>query len=128
VARRANEAGHDLDGAAITPSEVARVQALVDAGALTDTMARSVIEAVLAGEGDPDAVVTARGLGVVSDGAALQEAVDRAITALPDAAAKVRAGKTAAVGALIGAVMKDLGGQADAGAVRVLLLERLGAS
>ncbi len=127
VARRANEAGHDLDAAPITPADVARVQALVEQGALTDKMARAVIEGVLAGEGDPDAVVAARGLGVVRDDRALDEAVERAIAAQPDAAAKVREGKTAAVGALIGAVMKDLRGQADAAAVRALLLERLGA-
>ncbi len=126
VARRANEAGHDLDSAAITPQHVARVQALVEQGTLTDKMARAVIEGVMAGEGDPDAVVQARGLGVVSDDAALLAAVDRAIDALPDVAAKVREGKTAAVGALIGAVMKDLRGQADAAGVRTLLLDRLG--
>jgi aspartyl-tRNA(Asn)/glutamyl-tRNA(Gln) amidotransferase subunit B len=126
VARRANEAGHDLDAVAITAADVARVQALVDEGTLTDRMARAVIEGVLAGEGDPDAVVAARGLGVVRDDGALHAALDRAIDAMPDAAAKVREGKTAAVGALIGAVMKDLRGQADAATVRALLLERLG--
>ena len=125
IARRANEAGHQLDTAGIAPEQVARVQALVDAGVLTDTMARQVIEGVMAGEGDPDAVVAVRGLGVVSDDSALTEAVERAIAANPEVAEKVRSGKTAAVGALIGAVMKDLRGQADAAKVRELLLERL---
>jgi aspartyl-tRNA(Asn)/glutamyl-tRNA(Gln) amidotransferase subunit B len=128
VARRANEAGVELDTAGIGPADIARVQALVSAGTLTDKMARQVIEGVLAGEGDPDTVVAARGLGVVTDDAALAGAVDRAIEANPDAAAKVREGKTAAVGALIGAVMKDLRGQVDAAGVRALLLERLGGS
>ncbi len=71
VARRANEAGVELDSAGITPEQVARVQALVDAGTLTDKMARAVIEGVTAGEGSPDEVVAARGLGVVSDDSAL---------------------------------------------------------
>jgi aspartyl-tRNA(Asn)/glutamyl-tRNA(Gln) amidotransferase subunit B len=126
VARRANETGVELEAAGITPQQVARVQALVQQGTLTDKLARQVIEGVLAGEGDPDEVVAARALGVVSDGATLGAAVDAAIAAHPDAAAKVREGRTAAVGALIGAVMKDLRGQADAAAVRALLLERLG--
>ena len=125
IARRANEAGRELDAAGIAPAQVARVQALVDEGSLTDKMARTVIEGVMAGEGDPDEVVSARGLGVVSDTSALSDAVTSAIDANPDVAAKVRAGKTNAVGALIGAVMKDLRGQADAAAVRRLLLERL---
>jgi aspartyl-tRNA(Asn)/glutamyl-tRNA(Gln) amidotransferase subunit B len=125
VARRANEAGVELDEAGITPSEVAHVQALVDAGTLTDKMARAVIEGVTAGEGTPEQVVAARGLGVVSDDSALQDAVDRAIAAQPEVAAKIRAGKVNAVGALIGSVMKDLRGQADAATVREMLLSRL---
>ena len=80
---------------------------------------------MLAGEGSPDEVVAARGLEVVSDEGALGEAVDRAIEANPDVAAKIRAGKVAAAGALIGAVMKEMRGQADAGRVRELVLERL---
>jgi aspartyl-tRNA(Asn)/glutamyl-tRNA(Gln) amidotransferase subunit B len=126
VARRANESGVELDMAGITPVEVARVQALVDAGTLTDKMARQVIEGVTAGEGPPDEVVVGRGLGVVSDDTVLLEAVDRAIAANPDVAEKIRGGKVNAVGALIGGVMKDLRGQADAAKVRELLLSRLG--
>ena len=125
IARRANEAGLELEDAGIGPDEVARVQELVDDGSLTDKMARLVIEGVMAGEGSPDAVVAARGLGVVSDDGALQAAVDRAIDAQPQVADKIRAGKVNAVGALIGAVMKDLRGQADAAKVRELLLSRL---
>ena len=80
---------------------------------------------VLAGEGEPDAVVTSRGLEVVSDEGALSESVDRAIAADPDAADKIRSGKVAAAGALIGAVMKEMRGQADAARVRELILEKL---
>jgi len=126
IARRTNEAGRGLDAAGIAPAQVARVQVLVDDGTLTDKMARAVIEGVMAGEGQPDEVVAARGLGVVSDDSALTEAVDRAIATNPDVVEKIRGGKTNAVGALIGAVMKDLRGQADAAAVRRLLLDRLG--
>ena len=70
-------------------------------------------------------MVAARGLEVVSDDAALGDAVDRAIAANPDVADKIRDGKVAAAGALIGAVMKEMRGQADAGRVRELVLERL---
>ena len=69
---------------------------------------------------------SARGLEVVSDDGALGAAVDRAIEANPDVAQKIRDGKVAAAGALIGAVMKEMRGQADAGRVRELVLERLG--
>jgi len=125
LARRANEADTELASLAITPAQVARVAALVAAGTLNDRLAREVIDAVLSGDGDPDQVVAARDLAVVSDEGALAAAVDAAIAANPDVAARVREGKTAAVGPLVGAVMKATGGKADAARVRQLLLERL---
>jgi aspartyl-tRNA(Asn)/glutamyl-tRNA(Gln) amidotransferase subunit B len=126
LARRANDAGVELDALAIAPADVARIDALVRGGRLNDKLARQVIEGVLAGEGDPDAVVAARGLEVVSDDGALLEAVRGAIEADPDAAAKVRDGKVQAAGALVGAVMKATRGQADAGRARELILAELG--
>ena len=80
---------------------------------------------MLAGEGTPDEVVAGRGLAIVSDDGALTEAVDRAIAANPGVADKIRDGKVAAAGALIGAVMKEMRGQADAAKVRELILSRL---
>jgi aspartyl-tRNA(Asn)/glutamyl-tRNA(Gln) amidotransferase subunit B len=128
LARRANETGLELSAIGATPAQVAQLQALVDQGKLNDKLARAVLEGVVAGEGDPAAVMSARVLGVVSDTGALTAAVDEAIAANPDVAAKIRDGKVAAAGALVGAVMKTTRGQADAKAVRDLILERLGAN
>jgi len=125
LARRANVAGKEPADLPITPVQVARVAELVEAGSLSDRLARDVIDAVLAGEGDPDEVVEARGLAVVSDESALTAAVDEAIAANPEVAAKVRGGKVAAAGVLVGAVMKATRGQADAARVRELILQRL---
>jgi aspartyl-tRNA(Asn)/glutamyl-tRNA(Gln) amidotransferase subunit B len=125
LSRRAHDTGTELTALPITPAQVARVAALVSAGTLNDKLARQVIDAVLAGEGDPDAIVEARGLAVVSDEGALTAAVDEAIAANPDVAAKIRDGKVAAAGVLVGAVMKATRGQADAARVRELILERL---
>ncbi|MCW5952774.1 MAG: Asp-tRNA(Asn)/Glu-tRNA(Gln) amidotransferase subunit GatB [Propionibacteriaceae bacterium] len=125
LTRRANEAGVELDGLTITPAQVAALQALVQAGTINDKLARQVIDGVLAGEGEPAEVVEARGLGVVSDDDALTAAVDRAIEANPDVADRIREGRMQAAGALIGAVMKEMRGQADAGRVRELVLAKL---
>jgi aspartyl-tRNA(Asn)/glutamyl-tRNA(Gln) amidotransferase subunit B len=73
-------------------------------------------------------VVAARGLAVVSDDTALAAAVDEAIAGNPEVAEKIRGGKVAAAGALLGAVMKATRGQADATRARELILERLGQS
>ncbi|MEO5851671.1 MAG: Asp-tRNA(Asn)/Glu-tRNA(Gln) amidotransferase subunit GatB [Nocardioides sp.] len=126
LARRANDAGVEITALGVTPAQVAQVQRLVDDGSLNDKLARQVFDGVLAGEGSPAEVVAARNLAIVSDDGALGAAVDNAIAANPDVADKIRDGKLAAAGALIGAVMKEMRGQADAGRVRELILEKLG--
>ncbi len=125
LARKANETGVDLSALHITPAEVARVSALVQTGMLNDKLARQVFDGVLAGEGNPDEIIEARSLAVVSDDSALLEVVDAAIAANPDVADKIRDGKVPAVDRLVGAVMKATRGRADATRVRELILERL---
>ncbi len=125
LARRANDTGSDIAELGVTPADVVAVQALIDAGSLNDKLARQVFEGLYAAEGTPAEIVAARGLAIVSDEGALGAAVDAAIAANPDVADKNRDGKVAAAGALIGAVMKEMRGQADAGRVRELILEKL---
>jgi aspartyl-tRNA(Asn)/glutamyl-tRNA(Gln) amidotransferase subunit B len=107
-----------------TPAQVAELQQLIDEGTLTDKLARQVLEGVVAGEGSPKEVVAARGLAVVSDDGALIAAIDEALASQPDVLEKIRDGKVQAAGAVIGAVMKAMKGQADAARVRELVLER----
>jgi aspartyl-tRNA(Asn)/glutamyl-tRNA(Gln) amidotransferase subunit B len=126
LARAANEAGKELDDLGVGPAQIAEVQKLVDEGALNDKLARQVFDGLVKGEGTPAEIIAARGLALVSDDSALGEAVDRAIAANPDVVEKVRSGKPAAAGALIGAVMKDMRGQADAAKVRELVNAKLG--
>src|SRR6266487_80466 len=128
LSRHANETATELSALPVTPGQVARVAELVNSGALNDKLARQVLAGVIAGEGDPDEVVASRGLAVVSDEGELMAVVDEAIEANPDVAGKVRAGKVAAAGALVGAVMKATRGQADATRARELILQRLGQS
>ena len=125
LSRRAKEQETALEDMAVTPKQVAELQGLVDSGRLTDKLARQVLEGVLAGEGDPEAVAAARGLEVVSDDSALLAAVDEALAANPDVADKIRGGKVQAAGAIVGAVMKATRGQADAKRVRELVMERV---
>jgi aspartyl-tRNA(Asn)/glutamyl-tRNA(Gln) amidotransferase subunit B len=127
--RRANADGQDIvtyaAGLGFTPAHVAELDRLVTSGRLNDSMARQVLDGVLAGEGTPTQVADARGLELVQDDDALEAAVDKVIDANPDIAAKIRDGKVQAAGALIGQVMKELKGQADAGRARELILARL---
>ncbi|MGH3514206.1 MAG: Asp-tRNA(Asn)/Glu-tRNA(Gln) amidotransferase subunit GatB, partial [Pseudonocardiaceae bacterium] len=98
LSQQANSRGVELADLPITPAQVARVIALVAEGALTNNLARQVVDGVLAKEGEPDEVVAAHDLAVVSDDAALTAAVEQALAAAPDIADKIRGGKLAAAG------------------------------
>ena len=124
LARIANSENKSVEELTITPAQVAEIQTLIDSGELTDRLARDVVAVVLAGEGEPRNVIEKRGLKVVSDEGALIAAIDQALASQPDVLEKIREGKVQAAGAVIGAVMKAMGGQADAARVRELVLER----
>lgn len=126
IARLAKGEEKDLEEMPITPAQVAELQSLVEDGKINDKLAKQVIAGVLAGEGDPGQVVKARGLEVVSDTGALETAVKQAIADNPDVVEKIKGGKMAAIGALMGPVMKATRGQADAGTVKSLIMAELG--
>jgi aspartyl-tRNA(Asn)/glutamyl-tRNA(Gln) amidotransferase subunit B len=124
LTQQANSRGVELAELRLTPEQVARVISLVREGTLTNNLARQVVDGILAGEGEPDDIIAARGLAVMADDSALAAAIEEALAAQPDVAAKIRGGKVAAAGAIVGAVMRATGGQANAQRVRELVLAR----
>lgn len=122
LTEKARQRSVSLSDLPIAPRQVAEVIALVDAKTINNKVAKQVVDFVLAGEGEPGEIVNTRGLGMVSDDSALQAEVDRALATNPDIAAKIRAGKVAAAGKIVGDVMKATKGQADAARVRELVL------
>lgn len=126
LSRRAKENEQSLAQMPVSPADVAGLQKLVDAGTLTDRLARQALEGMLAGEGSAEEVVAKRGLAVVSDDGALQTAIDQALADNPDVVEKIKGGKVQAIGALMGQIMKATRGQADAAKVRQLIMEKLG--
>ncbi|GAA4284858.1 Asp-tRNA(Asn)/Glu-tRNA(Gln) amidotransferase subunit GatB [Brevibacterium daeguense] len=110
-----------------TPVQVAELAELIEAGKLNDKLARKVLAGVIAGEGSPRDVMAGRGLEIVEDTGALQEAVEQAIADNPDVVEKIRGGKMQAIGALMGPIMKATRGQADAGKAREMIIERINA-
>ena len=126
ISRIANDKEVPVTELSITPADVAEIVALVNKGELTDKLARQVVEGVIAGEGSPAEVVAKRGIKVVNDDGALMAAIEKVCNDQPETAQKVRDGHIPAAGALIGAVMKETKGQADAARVRELLLGHLG--
>ncbi|MDU0968419.1 MAG: Asp-tRNA(Asn)/Glu-tRNA(Gln) amidotransferase subunit GatB [Actinomycetaceae bacterium] len=125
LARYAKDNELDLAAVPATPTQISQLQGLIDDGKLNDKLARQVLEGVLAGEGDPQAVMASRGLEIVRDDSVLEAAVDEAMAANPDVVEKLKAGKMKAIGALIGPIMKATRGQADAGAAREMILAKI---
>jgi len=124
IARIANVEGKEISELSVTPEDVAEIEKMITDGKLNDRLAREALSGVIAGEGSVAEVVSAKGLEVVSDDGALTAAVDKALAEQPDVLEKIRAGKEQAAGAIIGSVMKEMRGQADANRVRELILER----
>jgi aspartyl-tRNA(Asn)/glutamyl-tRNA(Gln) amidotransferase subunit B len=110
----------------VTPSALAALIGLLATRAITVGAARQVLDRLVAEGGEPAAIVEAQGLGAISGGDELAEAVAAAIAADPDAAEKIRAGNMKAIGALIGPVMKATKGRADGSEVTRLVREQLG--
>ncbi len=128
LARTAKDEGRELGDLPIEPVAVSELQALVDSGRINDKLARQVLAGVLAGEGTPEEVLVARGLEIVSDDGPLLAVIEETLAAQPDIAEKIAAGNLGPMGVIIGAVMKATRGQADAGRVRELVLERVAGS
>ena len=124
IARIANVEEKDITEMAITAQDVVELAQLVEDGKINDRMAREVLTGVLAGEGKPGQIVETRGLAMVSDDGALLAAIDEVLAKQPDVLEKIREGKLQAAGAVIGAVMQAMKGQADAARVRELVIAR----
>jgi aspartyl-tRNA(Asn)/glutamyl-tRNA(Gln) amidotransferase subunit B len=76
--------------------------------------------------GDPEAIVESKGLGR-ADSSELEGIVDQAIADQADAVEKIKAGNDRAIGAIVGAVMRETKGRADGGEVQRMIRERIGA-
>jgi aspartyl-tRNA(Asn)/glutamyl-tRNA(Gln) amidotransferase subunit B len=100
----------------------------VERRALSQSAAKEVLAELTRSGGEPGAIVEARGLSPIADVKELFAIVERAIEANPAAVEQIRAGKQQAVGAIIGAVMKETKGRADGSEVKRLVQDKLGIS
>jgi len=109
----------------VAPEALAELVRLVSTRSVSGSAAKEVLDAMVADGGRPEAIVAERGLGLAAADE-LETIVDRAIEANPDAVEKVRAGMGKAMGAIVGAVMRETKGRADGGEVQRMVRERLG--
>jgi aspartyl-tRNA(Asn)/glutamyl-tRNA(Gln) amidotransferase subunit B len=123
VAARLDDA--DVADSRLEPAALARLVAMVEAGEVAQSAAKEVLGELVDHGGEPDAIVQARGLGRAGSDE-LEQIVERAMTENADAVEKIRAGNDKAIGAVVGAVMRETKGRADGGEVQRMIRERIG--
>jgi glutaminyl-tRNA synthetase len=109
------------------PSEVASLVKMIDDDRITSQSAELIRDVLLESGGDPESIVSTRGLEKIADTGALESLVDEAMANNPAMVEKYRNGTTSLVGFFIGQVMKATKGSADAAAVRGIVQEKLDA-
>jgi aspartyl-tRNA(Asn)/glutamyl-tRNA(Gln) amidotransferase subunit B len=110
----------------VTPDSLGSLIVMVSAGRVSHGSAKSVLEPMVADGADPETVVKDQGLEQISDSDELEKIVEAAIENNAKVADQVRSGNEKAIGALVGAVMKETRGRADGGEVTRLLRQALG--
>ncbi|HYI98288.1 MAG TPA: Asp-tRNA(Asn)/Glu-tRNA(Gln) amidotransferase subunit GatB [Thermoleophilaceae bacterium] len=116
--------GQEPGDSAITPESFAKLVAMVGAKDVAQSAAKDVLATLVTDGGDPAEIVASAGLGRTGEGE-LAAIVDRAMADQADAVEKVRAGNDKAIGAIMGAVMRETKGRADGGEVQRLIRERI---
>jgi len=110
----------------VEPAALAALIAMVQGKKISHGSAKTVLMALVADGGDPAAIVEREGLAQISDSGELESIVAAAVEANPKAAEQIKAGNPKAIGAIVGAVMKETKGRADGGEVNRLIREQLG--
>jgi aspartyl-tRNA(Asn)/glutamyl-tRNA(Gln) amidotransferase subunit B len=110
----------------VRPPALAALVAMVHEKKISNSSGKAVLAALVAEGGDPAAIVEREGLAQISDSGELEAIVAAAVDANPEAAEQIRAGNGKAIGAIVGAVMKQTKGRADGGEVNRLIRAKLG--
>lgn len=121
--RLLKENGQDAQDLALDPEKLAKVVELADSGALTNTAAKEVFEAVFLTDADPEQYMEEKGLKTVSDEGALRSVIAQVIKDNPQSVEDYRNGKQKAIGFLVGQTMKAMQGKANPGLVNEILKE-----
>jgi aspartyl-tRNA(Asn)/glutamyl-tRNA(Gln) amidotransferase subunit B len=109
-----------------TPEALAALIAMVQEKKISHGSGKTVLATLVAEGGDPTAIVEREGLAQISDSGELEAIVAAAVDSNPEAAEQVRAGNAKAIGAIVGAVMRETKGRADGGEVNRLIRAKLG--
>ncbi|HRJ49162.1 MAG: Asp-tRNA(Asn)/Glu-tRNA(Gln) amidotransferase subunit GatB [Phycisphaeraceae bacterium] len=125
--KRANERGVPVHSLGITPGQVAGLAVMREEGRINAAAADELFGVLCESPGaDPESLARERGLLIVRDDAAIERWIDQVLASNASIVDQVRAGKTQAVGRLVGETMKRAAGSADARTIREAILRRIG--
>jgi len=110
----------------VEPAALATLIAMVQEKKISHGSGKTVLTDLVSEGGDPAMIVEREGLAQISDSGELEAIVSAAIDSNPQAADQVRSGNEKAIGAIVGAVMKETKGRADGGEVNRLIRAQLG--
>jgi aspartyl-tRNA(Asn)/glutamyl-tRNA(Gln) amidotransferase subunit B len=125
AAARRQADGEEMAGSEVAPEALAALIGMVGEKRISHGSGKQVLAALIAEGGDPEEIVERDGLAQISDSGELESIVAAAVEANPDAAEQVRGGNQKAIGAIVGAVMKETKGRADGGEVNRLIRQQL---
>ncbi len=108
-----------------SPENLAALIHLTDENAINSTVAKEVFEKMFSENIDVEQYVEKNGLRMVNDEGALRERIEKVIAENPQSVSDYQAGKTKAIGFLVGQTMKAMKGKADPGMVNQILKELL---
>jgi glutaminyl-tRNA synthetase len=115
-----------LEGTHLTGRRLATLLLAVESGDITGTAAKEILTEMVQRGGDPQQIITERGLAQLSDEDAIATLVSEVLTANPDKVDQYRAGKTGLMGFFVGQVLRASQGNANPQVVQRLLGARLG--
>ncbi|MDU4959989.1 MAG: Asp-tRNA(Asn)/Glu-tRNA(Gln) amidotransferase subunit GatB [Sporomusaceae bacterium] len=125
VSKHLNAAGLSMDACPVAPGKLAGLLALLDKGAISGKIAKTVFEEMWRSGRDAAAIVAEQGLSQISNEGEIIAIVEAVLSASPQSVADFKAGKERAIGFLVGQVMKQTKGRANPDLVNRLLKERM---
>jgi len=118
---------HDMEAEEIhfSGNNLAKLIGLVDKGTINRTVAKKVFEVIFTEDIDPERYVEENGLKMEADDGQLRTVIENVLAENEKSVQDFKAGKTKAMGFLVGQTMKTMKGKADPGMVNRLLTEML---
>ncbi len=121
-----NKLGRNIEDSPVTAEALGKLIDLITDGTISGRIAKDVFQAMLDGEGDPAAIVAAKGLTQITDSGAIEAAVAAIVEQNPDKVADIRAGKDKLMGWFVGQVMRQTQGKANPQMLNDLLRKKIG--